>query len=119
MKYLILILALISFSFTESKHIGKSGVKVLNATTQQIFGRNVGYYLTFKNCNTSKSVDGLKWNAIFTNNFGENMGTREGEWQSGNLITPIKPDEKMEDIEGVWVKGATKVKIVITQVHFE
>ena len=47
------------------------------------------------------------------------MGTREGEWQSGNLITPIKPDEKMEDIEGVWVKGATKVKIVITQVHFE
>ena len=22
------------------------------------------------------------------------MGTREGKWQSGNLITPIKPGEK-------------------------
>lgn len=119
MKYLILILALISFSFTEPKHVGKSGVIVLNAATQQIFGRNVGYYITFKNNNQNKSVDGLKWSAIFTDNFGEDMGTREGEWQSGNLITPIKPGEKMEDIEGVWVKGATKVKIVIKQVHFE
>jgi len=61
MKYLILILALISFSFTEPKHVGKSGVKVVSAVTQQILGRNIGYYVTFKNNNDLRSVDGLKW----------------------------------------------------------
>lgn len=119
MKYLILILALISFSFTEPKHVGKSGVKVVSAVTQQILGRNIGYYVTFKNNNDLRSVDGLKWTATFSDNFGEDMGTRDGKWQSGNLISSIKPGEETSDVENVWIKGATKVKIVIKQVHFE
>ena len=119
MKYLILLLALMSFTFyTEPKHVGKSGVKVLSAKTQQILGRNVGYYVNFKN-NSKKNVDGLKWKAIFSNNFEEVMGEREGKWESGNLITPIEPGEETEDLDMVWVKGSTKVKIIITQVHFE
>jgi len=47
------------------------------------------------------------------------MGTRDGKWQSGNLISSIKPGEETSDVENVWIKGATKVKIVIKQVHFE
>lgn len=118
MKYLILILALISFSFTEPKHVGKSGVKVISASTQQILGINAGYYVKFKN-NNKRNVDGLKWKAIFTDNFGEVKGERVGKWESGNLITTIKPGEEIEDLERVWIKEATKVKIVITTVHFE
>lgn len=118
MKYLILILALISFSFTEPKHVGKSGIKVISASTQQILGINAGYYVKFKNNNT-RNVDGLKWKAIFTDNFGEVKGERVGKWESGNLITTIKPGEEVEDLERVWIKEATKVKIVITTVHFE
>lgn len=119
MKYLALLLVLASFTFTEPKHVGKSGVKVVSATTQEILGRNVGYYVVFKNTNADKNVDGLRWDAIFSNNFGDNLGTKTGQWESGNLISPIKPDGETRDLEGVWVKGATKVKIVITQVHFE
>ena len=117
MKYLILILALISFSFTEPKHVGKSGIKVISASTQQILGINAGYYVKFKN-NNKRNVDGLKWKAIFTDNFGEVKGERVGKWESGNLITPIEPGEETEDVERVWVKDATKVKILITKVHF-
>jgi len=118
MKYLFLLLLLCSFTYTTGpKHVGLKGVKVLSASTQQILGRNVGYYVKFKN-NSSKSVDGLKWKVTFTNNFGEVKGVREGKWESGNLITPIEPGEETEDIERVWVKQSTKVKIVITTVHF-
>lgn len=118
MKYLFLLLLLCSFTISgEPKHVGLNGVKVINASTQQFLGRNVGYYVKFKN-NSLKSVDGLKWKATFTDNFGEVKGVREGKWESGNLITPIEPGEETEDVERVWVKDATKVKILITKVHF-
>lgn len=87
------------------------------AKTQNVFGRNVGYYITMKNTG-KKSVDGVKWTAYFYDNFGDLKGTREGQWQSGNIISPIEPGEDTEDLETVWVKGATKVKITITKVHY-
>ena len=118
MKYLFLLLLLCSFTYTtEPKHVGLKGIKVVSAKTQQVFGKNIGYYVEFEN-NSKKSVDGLKWEATFTDNFGDIKGTEDGKWESGNLIKPIKPGAHTEDIERVWVKGATKVKIVITAVHF-
>jgi len=118
MKYLFLLLLLCSFTYTtEPKHEGKSNIDVLSAKTQQVFGKNIGYYVEFKK-NSNKEVDGLKWEATFYNNFGEVKGTSIGKWESGNLIKPIKPGAKTEDLEGTWIDGATKVQIKITEVHF-
>jgi hypothetical protein len=86
------------------------------AMTQNILGRNVGYYVTLKNIG-NKPVDGVKWTAYFYDNFDDLKGTRDGKWQSGNFMKPIKPGGKTQDLEYTWIKDATKVKIKITKVH--
>jgi hypothetical protein len=118
MKYLFLLLLLCSFTYTNvPKHVGLKGVKVLDAATQQFAGKNIGYYVKFLN-NSKKPVDAIRWKATLMNNFDEVKGVRYGEWQSGNIISPIEPNDETEDIERIWVSGATKVKIVITEVSF-
>ena len=116
--FLTLVLCLISIVGISQSNKGKSGVIVVDTKTQNVLGASLGYYVEFKN-NTGKKVDGIKWTATFTDNFGEVLGTREGKWQSGNLISSIKPGESTEDLENNFVKGATKVWITITLVHFE
>ncbi len=116
--FLTLVLCLISVVGISQSNKGKSGVSVVDTKTQNVLGASLGYYVEFKN-NTGKKVDGIKWIATFTDNFGEVLGTREGKWQSGNLISSIQPGESTEDLENNFVKGATKVWITITLVHFE
>ena len=113
---LFLILPLLS-NAQNFKHKGKSGVVAVSTGTQNVFGRSIGYYVKFKN-NSNKKVDGLKWKATFTNNFGEILGVKEGMWQSGNFISPIGPGSTTEEIESSWVKGGLKIWITITDVHF-
>ncbi len=96
---------------------GKSNVNIVSVKTQSVFGVNVGYYVEFIN-NSSKKVDGIKWQALFMNNFGEKLGVRKGSWQSGNFISEIKPGAKTKDLENNYIEGATKVFITITSVHF-
>ena len=73
--------------------------------------------LNLKN-NSDLEVDGIKWTASFYDNFGELKGKKEGSWQSGNIISPIKPGEIGKDLENSFIAGATKVYIKITLVHF-
>lgn len=120
MKNIILIiLSIVGFSFTPSKprHIGKSGVVPLEAYTQLVLGKNIGYYVTFKN-NTKKSCDAIEWTAYFYNNFYDLKSYKKGFWSSGNIVPVIKPGETTSDLENVWVSGSTKVYITITRVHF-
>jgi hypothetical protein len=86
-KYIFFI-ALLSFatSYKAQSNKGKSGVSVESVKTQSVLGSNLGYYVQFKN-NSSQNVDGLKWTATFTDNFGKVLGTRSGQWQSGNFIS--------------------------------
>ncbi len=117
--FLTLVLCLIStmgISQTQTNK-GISGVSVVCTKTQTILGAN-GYYVEFKN-NSGKKVDGIKWIATFTDNFEKVLGKEEGDWQSGNFISSMEPGEKTEDIEANLIKGATKVWITITKVHFE
>ena len=114
----ILMFCLIPILGISQTNKGKSGVSVVGTKTQSVLGASLGYYVEFKN-NTDKKVDGIKWIATFTNNFGEVLGTREGDWQSGNFISSMEPGESTEDLENNFVKGATKVWITITLVHFE
>lgn len=120
-KKITFIFLLILFPFISNaqlKHNGKSGINVVNTGTQTVLGRCLGYYVKFEN-KTSKKVDGIRWKATFTNNFGEVLGVREGEWQSGNFIPPIEPNGTTEDIETNYVKGGLKIWITITKVHFQ
>lgn len=103
-------------SFGQAKHVGKSNIEVLKTYSQNVFGKNIGYYVEFKN-NGKEDVDGLKWIASFYDNFGELKGKREGSWESGNIISPMKPGESTKDLEASYVEGGTKVFIKITVVH--
>jgi hypothetical protein len=118
MRYLLLICSVVicQISFSQS-HSDFGMVKVLSAQTQNTFGYNAGYYVEFQN-NSKKVVDGLKWEAKFYDNFGDLKGTREGQWQSGNFTDPIAIGGKTQDLETVWVEGATKVFIRIKTVHY-
>lgn len=116
---LVLIVSLFFLSLTNdsSKHTGLANVSVVKAYSQNVLGKNVGYYVVFKN-NASNEVDALKWKAFFYDNFDELKGESEGAWSSGNFITPIKSGKTAEDLEPAWIKNATKVVIKIQKVHF-
>ena len=113
----LLLLTLPLLSLCQLKHNGKSGLKVVETSTQSVFGRCLGYYVVFEN-KSNKTIDGVKWTATFTNNFGEVLGVRKGVWQSGNFISPLEPGDTTEDLESNYVKGALKIWITITEVHF-
>lgn len=113
----LLLVVLPLFGTAQMKHKGKSNVKVVKTSTQSVFGRCLGYYVVFEN-NSNRSVDGIKWKATFTNNFGEVLGVKNGTWQSGNFLVPIEPGETTEDLEKTYVKGGLKIWITITEVHF-
>ena len=89
-KLIVLLIPLILFSFKQyiPKHKGIANVVVLNAYSQNILGKNVGYIVKFKNNSTSE-VDALKWKAYFYDNFNDLKGESEGTWSSGNFINPI------------------------------
>ena len=116
---LVLSVSLFLFSFAKDapKHKGLANVTVVKAYSQNVLGKNVGYYVEFKN-NATSEVDALTWKAFFYDNFNEYKGESEGSWSSGNFITPIKPGKTTEDIETAWVKDASKVVIKIQKVHF-
>lgn len=116
-KIVAMLLILPTLVFGQSKHKGMSNVKVVKAVTQSVLGRSFGYYVVFKN-NSNRPVDGIKWKATFTNNFGEVLGVKNGTWQSGNFLLPIKPGGTTQDIEKTYVKGGLKIRIAITKVHF-
>ena len=104
-------------SATQPTHKGMCNVSISKAYTQNVLGKNIGYYVEFKN-NSSRTVDALKWKATFYDNFNDQKGVREGSWSSGNFISPLEPKSTAIDLESNWVNDATKVRITITKVHF-
>ena len=106
-----------NFDLALGKYSNSCGLTVLKSYTQSVLGVNVGYYVKFHN-KSGNAIDAVEWKANFYNNFEDYMGTREGEWSSGNFVSPIENEETFKDLEGVWVEGATKIKIKVTRVHY-
>ena len=118
LKLIVLFISLLALNtFSQENNVGKLNVEVIKTYSQNVFGKSIGYYVEFKN-NSDLEVDGIKWVASFYDNFGELKGKKEGSWQSGNIISPIKPGEIGKDLENSFIAGATKVYIKITLVHF-
>ncbi len=96
---------------------GKCGLEVLDAYTQEIMGKNVGFYVKFKN-NSKKNIDAFDYKVKYFDGFGALKGTNEYRWQAGNLINDLEPGETLKDGATNWVKGANKIKVQIIRVHY-
>ncbi|MFM7684187.1 MAG: hypothetical protein ACKO7P_15805 [Bacteroidota bacterium] len=96
---------------------GKCGLEILDSYTQEIMGKNVGFYVKFKN-NSKKNIDAFDYKVKYLDGFNELKGTNEYRWQAGNLINDLEPGETLKDGATNWVKGANKIKVQIIRVHF-
>lgn len=96
---------------------GKCGLEILDSYTQEIMGKNVGFYVKFKN-NSSKSIDAFDYRVKYLDGFNEVKGSKEFRWQAGNLIDELEPGETLKDGATNWVKGANKIKVQIIRVHY-
>jgi hypothetical protein len=112
----ILIVFFLSTSLINQKD-GKCGLEVLDAYTQEIMGRNVGFYVKFKN-NSKKNIDAIDYKVKYLDGFNALKGTNEYRWQAGNLINDLEPGETLKDGATNWVKGSNKIKVQIIRVHF-
>lgn len=92
-------------------------LEIVDAVTQEIAGRNIGFMLQIRN-NNSKTFDALEYKVIYQDGFGEKAGEKQFKWQSGNIIGPIKTGETLEDIRANWIKGANKIQVTLLRVHF-
>jgi hypothetical protein len=120
MKRIKLIL-LISFQIICSSFVyrngDKCGLQVIDTYTQEIMGKNVGFYVKFKN-NSKKNIDAFDYKVKYFDGFGAFKGTNEYRWQAGNLIDELEPNETLKDGSTNWVKGANKIKVQIIRVHY-
>jgi hypothetical protein len=114
--FYFLVMFFLTVSMVTSKD-GKCGLEILDSYTQEIMGKNVGFYVKFKN-NSSKSIDAFDYRVKYLDGFNEVKGSKEYRWQSGNLIDELEPGETLKDGATNWVKGANKIKVQIVRVHY-
>ena len=95
----------------------KCKVEVLDISKVVSFGYLVGYTVEFKN-NSNKVVDGIWWTVKYLNNAIELIKREDESFNSTNVIDPISSGFTKLIARTPRVKGASKVEIIITKVHF-
>ena len=95
----------------------KCKVEVLDVSKAVSFGYLAGYTVEFKN-NSTKVVDGIWWTVNYLNNANELIKKDEESFNSTNIIDPISSGFTKLIARTPRVKGASKVEIIITKVHF-
>jgi hypothetical protein len=113
---LFLILFPVSSLWAQSNK-GASGVEVVKTSTQEVLDVNIGFFVEFKN-NNKETVDALKYTVTYYDGFDEKMGEKNFKWQAGNIIKSIESGKTIKDYHANWIKGANKIKVIITRVHF-
>ena len=111
------ILLLFLSSFTSINKDKMCGLEILDSYTQEIMGKNVGFYVQFKN-NSQKNIDAFDYRVKYLDGFNEQKGLKDFRWQAGNLINELEPGEKLKDGSTNWVKGANKIKVYVVRVHY-
>lgn len=96
---------------------GQCGLIVIDSFTQEVMGKNVGFYVKFKNV-SEKNIDALEYRVRYLDGFNDEKGVKEFTWQAGNLIDKLEPGETLKDGSTNWIKGANKIKIEIKRVHY-
>ena len=98
-------------------HQMKCDLELVTCKTQKVLGKNIGYVVEIKN-GSSKEIDGVEWTAFFYTRFGKLKGKRQGDWTSGNFISPKDTDETFIEVESNFIDGADDVFITIKKVHY-
>ena len=93
------------------------GITVTKSYNQQVLGKNIGFFVVFKN-NTTRSLDAIEYKVIYKNGFDDVKGTRLFTWQAGNFLGPKLPGESLKDGSATWVDDANKIEVLIIRVHF-
>lgn len=93
------------------------GLETVQAYTQQVLGKNVGFFVRFKN-DGDKTIDALEYDVTFKNAFDEIIGTKTFTWQASVIVGPIKPNMIINDGGTNWMDGANKIDVKILRVHF-
>ena len=81
------------------------------------FGYLAGYSVEFKN-NSKKTVDGIYWNVYYYNNANDLLFEDKSSFNSTSTVDPIAMGFTKTLVRSQSVKGASKVFIKITKVHF-
>ncbi len=109
---------LLSLTISSEKLLSNDcGISITKSYNQQVLGKNVGFFVIFKN-NTTRSLDAIDYKVIYKNGFDEVKGTRLFTWQAGNFFGPKLPGESLKDGSTTWVDDANKIEVVIKRVHF-
>jgi len=106
-----------SFQFKALNPENDCGLQVADAYTQEVLGKNVGFYVKFYN-SSDKIIDAIEYKVIFKNGFNEIKGTKTFTWQAGNLVGAMKPKSYLSDGATNWMSDANKLEVKIIRVHF-
>jgi hypothetical protein len=115
--FLIAVFAFFGQTANVQSNKGLCKVEVNDVSKTTSFGYLVGYSVTFKN-NSKKTVDGVYWNVYFYNNNGDLIKEDKSTFNSTSLIDPIASGFTKILVRSPRVKGASKVIVKITKVHF-
>lgn len=112
----LILLGFVLLAFSQAS-TDKCGIQVVKSYNQELLGKNVGFFVVFKN-NSAKNMDAIDYKITFLNGFDEVKGTQNFKWQAGNFFGPKLPGESLKDGSTTWVSEANKVKVSILRVHF-
>ncbi len=96
---------------------GMCNVEVNDISKVSAFGYLGGYSVEFKN-NSKKTVDGIYWNVYYYNNADDLVLEDKSSFNSTSTVDPIATGFTKTLVRSQSVKGASKVFIKITKVHF-
>ena len=104
-------------SINAQSNKGLCKVDVSDVSKATSFGYLLGYSVTFKN-NSKKTVDGIYWNVYYYNNANDLLFEDKSSFNSTSTVDPIAMGFTKTLVRSQSVKGASKVFIKITKVHF-
>ena len=116
-KLFFIAIFFISSSINAQSNQGLCKVAINDVSKMTGFGYFVGYSVEFKN-NSKKTVDGIYWNVYYYNNDGELIQQDKSSFNSTNIIDPIASGFTKKLVRSKKIKGASKVFVKITKVHF-
>ena len=96
---------------------GMCKVEVNDISKVTGFGYLAGYSVEFIN-NSKKTVDGIYWNVYYYNNANDLLFEDKSSFNSTSTVDPIAMGFTKTLVRSQSVKGASKVFIKITKVHF-
>jgi hypothetical protein len=115
--FFIAMITLLGNAAIAQSNKGMCKVEVNDISKVTGFGYLAGYSVEFKN-NSKKTVDGIYWNVYYYNNANDLLFEDKSSFNSTSTIDPIAMGFTKTLVRSQSVKGASKVFIKITKVHF-